>query len=230
MDSSPSREREAFLARAEACLEQGLYQMAQDLAQDWLSRFPGDREALVVACHAWTKMGRLDKVMETLREVDQMIFELSRIYARMGDICQRSGLSAEAAVFYRKFMVLNPDSPANKEISEKLAGLAAEMDDHALPARDGDPGGEEVASGFRTVTMAELYMKQGHRDMAEKMLRDILAQEPGNETASALLQKIKSTAEEQREGKMRSLHQRAAVIDELTRWLKNVGRMGRHAA
>jgi tetratricopeptide (TPR) repeat protein len=228
MNDGASKEREAFLARAEACLEQGLYQMAQDLAQDWLNRFPGDREAMVVACHAWTKMGRLDKVMEMLQEVDKQLFELSHIYARMGDICQRSGMSREAATFYRKFIVLNPDAPAHKEISKKLADLVGVTGDDILPEADADAEGEEVIVGFQTVTMAELYLKQGHLDMAENLLQEILSKDPGNEAASSHLKKVQSMLDD-REEKMRSLRQRTAVIEVLARWLKNIDRMRSHA-
>lgn len=229
MNDSASKEREAFLARAEACLEQGLYQGAQDLAQDWLYRFPGDTEAMVVACHAWTKTGRLDKVMEMLQEVDRMLFELSRIYVRMGDICQRSGMSREAATFYRKFIVLNPDAPANKEISEKLADLVGAAGGDGLPAEDSGADGEYRVAGFQTVTMAELYMKQGHLDMAENVLGEILARDPANEAALSALKRVKSLLYDRKE-KVRSLRQRTVVIDELSRWLKNVERMGSHAA
>jgi tetratricopeptide (TPR) repeat protein len=228
MSNSAPKERDAFLARAEACLDQGLYQMAQDLARDWLNRFPGDTEAMIVACHAWTKMGRLDRVMEMLREVDTMLFELSRIYARMGDICQRSGMSREAATFYRKFIALNPDAPLNREISEKLAELADAVGENILPAEETDADGQEVVSGFQTVTMAELYLKQGHLDMAENLLQEILAKDPGNAAAVSALERVKFLLND-REEKTRSLRQRAALMDELARWLKNVDRTGSHA-
>lgn len=226
MNDGMSKEKEAFLAQAEVCLDQGLYQMAQDLAGDRLQRFPGDTEAMVVACHAWTKMGRLDKVMEMLRQVDAMLFELSRIYARMGDICQRSGLSREAATFYRKFLVLNPDAPANREISEKLAGLISAAGDDVLLAEDA--GAEQAVSGFGTVTMAELYLKQGHLDMAEHVLQEILANDPGNAPARSVLETVVSLIRD-REEKMRIMKQRAVVMDELTRWLNNLRRTGNHA-
>ena len=227
MSNSAPKERDAFLARAEACLEQGLYQMAQDLAQDWLNRFPGDTEGMIVACHAWTKMGRLDKVMEMLREVDGMLFELSRIYARMGDVCQRSGMSREAATFYRKFIALNPDAPVNKEISQKLAELVGAAGEGILPPEDADE--QNVVSGFQTVTMAELYLKQGHLDMAENLLQEILAKDPCNTAALSALERVKSLLNN-RDGKMRSLRQRTALIDELGRWLKNIDGAGSHAS
>jgi len=83
-------------------------------------KVPDDAEARVILCQAWTRMGKLDKVKKLLQEVDEAIYGMSMIYAKMGDICQRSGLNQEAITFYRKFLDLNPNSPLTKEVAEKL--------------------------------------------------------------------------------------------------------------
>ena len=99
MADGKGSEKETFLAEAESYLDQGLYSKAQDLAQVWLDKFPGDAEAKVILCHAWTRMGKLDKVKRMLKEVDEAILSMSLIYARMGDICSGSGLNQEAIAF-----------------------------------------------------------------------------------------------------------------------------------
>jgi tetratricopeptide (TPR) repeat protein len=225
-------EKETFLADADSCIEQGLYQKAQDLAQSWLDKVPGDAEARVILCHAWTRMGKLDKVKQMLKEVDEAILGMSLIYARMGDICHRSGLNQEATAFYRKFVYLNPDSPLAIEVTAKLDSLLP-------PRREEDPSPlaltqeeeerpKQPLPGMQTVTMAELYVKQGHSELAVEVLRAILAKDKGNARAAAMLSKLAEPGET--ETRKPPYKKPDTLISELTRWLKNVDRIRGHAA
>jgi hypothetical protein len=90
---------------------------------------------------------------------------------------------------------------------------------------------DRVASDFCTTTLAELYIRQGHLDMALDVLREILKREPGNRLVADRLEEIMAM----QHGGIRentSLHtdQDEAVIKELTRWLENVGRLRSHAS
>ena len=229
MTEYAGREKESFLARAESALAQGLYQMAQDIALDWLTRFPDDADARVIVCHAWTRMGKLDKVKQMLREVDGAILGMSRIYARMGDICLQSGLNREATAFYQRFVTLNPDAPLSREIAEKLSSiLTAREETDLLPSEEEIFERKRSIPGLQTVTMAELYVKQGHPDMAAKVLEEILKKDKTNHRAAAMLGELQTTKKAQAEKHFSSKPE--AVIRELNRWLNNLDRMGRHAA
>jgi tetratricopeptide (TPR) repeat protein len=216
-------EKEIFIAQAESFLDQGLQKEAQDYALSWLERFPDDAEARVILGQAWTRMGKLDKVKQLLQEVDEAIYGMSVIYAKMGDICQRSGLSQEAITFYRKFLDLNPNSPITTEVAEKLHSLA--------------PAGEVVTyreeetpqhspSIMRTVTIAELYIKQGHTDLAAEILEEIIKKDDTNKRALAMLSEIRGGSAAQPEKDALS----DAVLKELKRWLSNIDRIRAYAA
>ena len=220
-------EKETFLSRAESCLEQGLYNTALDLAMDWLSRFPGDAEARIIACHAWTRMGKLDKANNILREVDEAILGMSRIYARMGDICRQSGLNQEAITFYRKFVTINPNAPLTSEVEVKLASLLNFPEETSLSLPEDGTLPKHPATSLQTVTMAELYLKQGHPDMAIEVLEAILGKDKSNQRAQTLLRNIRKGMEQPLE---RPGRKSIEVIRELTRWLNNVNRIRGHAA
>lgn len=216
-------EKEIFIAQADSFLDQGLQKEAQDYALNWLERFPDDAEARVILCQAWTRMGKLDKVKQLLQEVDEAIYGMSVIYAKMGDICQRSGLSQEAITFYRKFLDLNPNSPITTEVAEKLHSLA--------------PAGEVVTyreeetpqhspSIMRTVTIAELYIKQGHTDLAAEILEEIIKKDNTNQRALAMLSEIRGGSAAQPEKDALP----DAVLKELNRWLSNIDRIRAYAA
>ncbi len=221
-------EKELFIAQAESCLDQGLQKEAQDYALNWLERFPDDAEARVILCQAWTRMGKLDKVKKLLQEVDEAIYGMSVIYAKMGDICQRSGLNQEAITFYRKFLDLNPNSPITKEVAEKLHSLAPssekilpqeeEMPQHSLPV-------------MRTVTIAELYIKQGHPDLAAEILEEIIKKDRTNQRALAMLREIRSgDVQSEKVAQPEKSAKPVAVLKELNRWLRNIDRIRDYAA
>jgi tetratricopeptide (TPR) repeat protein len=216
-------EKEIFIAQAESFLDRGLQKEAQDYALNWLERFPDDAEARVILCQAWTRMGKLDKVKQLLQEVDEAIYGMSVIYAKMGDICQRSGLNQEAITFYRKFLDLNPHSPITTEVAEKLHSLA--------PAGEVVTYREEEApqhspSIMRTVTIAELYIKQGHTDLAAEILEEIIKKDNTNQRALAMLSEIRGGSAAQPEKDALP----DAVLKELNRWLSNIDRIRAYAA
>jgi tetratricopeptide (TPR) repeat protein len=222
-------EREVFIAKAESFLDQGLQKEAQDFALSWLDRFPDDAEARVILCQAWTRMGKLDKVKQLLGEVDEAIYGMSVIYAKMGDICQRSGLKQEAITFYRKFLDLNPNSPITTEVAEKLHFLAPAGETILLQEEDAP---QHSPSIMRTVTIAELYIKQGHTDLAAEILEEIIKKDDTNQRALAMLSEIRGggTAQPDKDAPPEKGAPPDAVLKELNRWLSNLDRIRAYAA
>ncbi len=231
MAAGENSEKDVFLAKAESLLSQELYSAAQDLALDWLSRFPHDSEARVVVCHAWTRLGKLDNVKQMLQEIDEAIFGMSQIYARMGDICRQSGLNQEAVTFYRRFVTLNPEGEMSREVTKKIHALSSPRVEDIVPAEE--PEEESAARpsfpGLQSVTMAQLYLKQGHPDVAAEMLESILQEDKTNQRALALLREIRGSGEVLPADEL-ALPKSGAVLRELNRWLQNIERMRGHAA
>ena len=106
--------------------------------------------------------------------------------------------------------------------SEAVAAAEAEA------PRQGDvpAGGEasEAPEDFLTVTLAELYIRQGHLRQAESVLEKIVRQEPQNDRAAGLLRDIRDRLQP-----VTASPKDAAVEAELSRWLDNVGRLRGHA-
>lgn len=228
MNTDERHEKEFFITKAESLLAQGFYQEAQDFALNWLDRFPGDAESRAVLCQAWTRLGKLDKVKQLLQEVDEEILGMSLIYARMGDICQRSGLNREAVAFYKKFVALNPHAALAKEVGEKITVLVSASKERSEPSEEPEEPRPKMPV-LQTVTMAELYLKQGHREMAREILEGIVKKDQTNQRALVLLRQISDNGDTVGAEK-KIWHRQEAVIGELNRWLQNIGRMRPHAA
>jgi len=221
MDANEREEREAFLAQAEAYLKGNDWPAVLDLAQGRLERIPGDLDARMAICRVRIQQGRMDEAREMLREMDETITRLSQIYACLGDACFKKGMKEDAERYYRKFIVLNPGGPQAEDISERLRDIEEQQPAAAMEEEDT----AQVPSAFQTVTLAELYIRQGHLPLAAEVLEAIIAREPQQERAAGMLREVRELI--RREA---SAQRAAPVIAELSRWLENNARLRVHAA
>ena len=232
MAQADQKEKELFLAKAQAFLDNDLYQEAEELAESRLSNQPKDIDAKVILCQAWMRTGRIHKVKAMLRDVEEVITDLSRLYLVMGDMCRKGGLTQESIRFYRRFLALNPDSGWAKEVWEKLNTLEGVQDQQSF--RDGVEDGEgkseeaQISSDLYTLTLAELYIRQDHYDMAREVLEAILQKEPGNQKAGSMIREIDQLLNDRIEKDL-ARERKKNVANELTRWLQNLTRMNGQA-
>jgi len=232
MDKGDLKERDELLSIAEAYIEQNLYKQALHIAESWLTRYPVDADANIIRCHALLKMGELEKINEILKDVENTVIQLSRIYNRVGDLCMEGGLTQEAIKYYRKFITLNPESPTAKDISEKIRTLVYVTDgSHNWVKEDHYINIDYVASDFYTLTLSELYISQGHLDMAYDVLSEILKKDPGNQEVVNRLKDVRAMINEgKKKEKFSHSQTNEDVIQELTRWLKNIDRLKSYAS
>lgn len=218
MDEMDLQERKSFLAEIEAYIDRNELRALLDLAETRLKRIPGDLDARIAICRAWLLQGRLDETRDMLGEMEDILASLSQIYARMGDLCIKKGMKDSAESFYRKFIFLNSGVPLAKDITEMSNGI------EELPETDAE-GDEEIPADFQTVTLAELYIRQGHLRQAEEVLDTITGQDPQNGKAAGLLQEVRERLFKEASARQHT----AGVIAELSRWLENIGRLRAHA-
>ncbi len=216
--NSGTMDRGEFISAAEKALNEGRFQELMVLAQGWLARFPEDPEGKIALCQALIRMGRLGDALEMLSQAEGLVFRLGGIYAALGRLCEESGLIAEAGRYYQRYLSLNPDTPEATEIKSRLAGF--------LRSRDSEPGDdteeEALAPEFYTLTAADLYIRQGHLEMAMRILRKLSGE--GQAEALAKLEEVKRRQKEKLISAYSLLH-RERVIGELERWLGNLMRM-----
>jgi len=150
----------------------------------------------------------------------------------MGDMCRKGGLTQEAIRFYRRFLTLNPDSGWTKEVWEKLNTLEGVQDQQSFQdgVEDGEGKVEEahISSDLYTLTLAELYIRQDHYDMAREVLEAILQKEPGNQKAATMIREIDQHLNDRIEKDM-ARERKKHLANELTRWLQKLTRMNGQA-
>ncbi len=213
--------RNAFLEEVEALLKQGDEETALTRAESRLKQMPDDTDARIAICRILIKQGRLDEAKDLLQKIEGAIAGLSRIYASMGDVCLKEGMPESAQTFYQKFISLNPDSPMSRAISEKIEAIEAPQ---GADAEKEEEDSLRAPSDFQTVTLAELYIRQGHLRQAAEVLEAIISKDPQQEKAAAMLREVWDMIYREESGKKNT-----EVIAELSRWLDNIGRLRSHA-
>ncbi|TSA51947.1 MAG: hypothetical protein D4R45_07790 [Planctomycetaceae bacterium] len=219
--------RKEFLVEAEAHLEQGLPDRAISLAEERLNRFPGDVDARIILSSSLIKNGKTDEALKVLKSVEDDIIKWSSIFECLGDIYQERGIIEKSIKYYQSFVSLNPDPMITKDVYAKLDCLTSSTIQDDLIPEELDDSIEHVSPDFYTITLAELYKKQGHLETASKILKGILKAAPGNIKAAEMLNDLKATLEAEK-SKAPSEQKQASVINELNRWLKNLKRYAVH--
>lgn len=192
-----------FLEAAEALLGKSDYLTVLSLAESRLKRTPGDLDARIVMCRVWIEQERLEEAGEMLKEIEDILASLSHIYTCMGDIYLRKGMAESARDFYRTFESLNPDTMMVGKISERLKGISEQQaagSQERMQREEAAP----VPDDFHTVTLAELYARQGHLRMAEEILEAILSRGPHHPKAAELLREVRERIATQGKSEERS--------------------------
>ena len=211
-----------FIREASVLLESNNLIEAINLAAERLRNYPVDVDAIGVYCEALIRLGRLEEIRNLLNEVAEIISGYNMIYERAGDVCRDYGFYQEAAACYEKFISLRPDAERSRDIISKMSFLEQE-DRPAAGIHSTDQHAPE--QDFYTLTMAQLYIKQGHVQDAEKVLETIIKNEPDNAQAMAMLENLKESQWVQSPS-FKNDH----VIQILSSWLKNIERLKCNAA
>ncbi len=232
MTQRDPKETERFLSQAQFYLDNALYREAEDFAESRLRDLPKDVDAQTVLCQVWMKTGRIHRVKELLGEVEDTIAALSKFHLVMGDVCRKGGLTQEAIRFYRRFTALNPGSERATEVSWKLRTMESEPGEPLSPApgdgTEDQAEGAQISSDLYTLTLAELYIRQNHHEMAREVLNAILRKEPDNRKAADLIRDLDQIRQD-RADQERARERNKRLIDELTKWLHKLSMPDRAA-
>lgn len=225
-NNNAEKDRANFLSEAEILLQQNKLSEALILAEERLRRLPLDVDARVVAGNVFIGMGKVDEARDVLREVEGIISGLSLIYVRMGDIYGEKGFYRDAVICYQKYISLNPTSDKAKEVVGKIALL--EQEEPLITEIDSIDNENFPKPEFYTVTLADLYIKQGHFKMAAEVLEKILEKEPENVPARTKLDTV-ITAIALKSSVNGDIVQFDNLAKTLSCWLENINRLKKDA-
>jgi tetratricopeptide (TPR) repeat protein len=205
-----------FHRQARLYLANGQYALSLNLAKERLIANPDDIPAIVIACESSLGMDNMEEAGNYLARLDAVAGELSKLYKKFGDAHKQRGNEGQARLFYKK-----------------SAALATDGGDRPEALSTGDEDGEDEGStegpadlgvDFQTLTMADLYIRQGHHEGARAILAAILARDPDHKEARQQLDEVLALLNE----KISDLpiDKKTTVVHELSRWLNRLGMDG----
>jgi len=211
MDGTYLEERRIFLSDAVADMDEGRYEDAIALADARLRHFPGDLDAHLVRASCRARMGRPAEAEETVEQWHAIVRNQSQVYEVLGDAYRREGMEEEATRSYLRFMELNAGTGEAQRVSEKIPSLQDTDSD------DGEEVGPALSEAFYTITLARLYVRQGHFRMAGEVIDRIVERDPENSEAREYAAHVHRLIEKGWK----------PVVDELDRWYNGLqGRKG----
>jgi tetratricopeptide (TPR) repeat protein len=222
MDIFDLNDRDGFISQADNYLACGLFEKALDLSRERLKMYPGDADATMVACQSWLGLDDLDNAQSVLASLDKAHLRLAALFKMMGDACLKKGRRYEAITYFQKGMILIPEAFEGRQISQMLADVLDAGPEKTAQDSDDDEN-HTVSPDFYTITMADLYMKQGHLDMAAEILGVIEKREPRNEIVLTRLREIESQKALQSETQERKSS--PTIVGELSKWLNNINKI-----
>lgn len=205
-----------FLSTVMDYLQRELYDNAITLARQRLDHHPGDMDAWFVIASCWVNMEKITDAQEILRQLEQVIDSWSQLYQSLGDSFRKKGLIQEAARLYRRALTMNPDAQSSEEMSATIALLeeCSRADEFIADNQASDI--EQISSDFHTITLAELYIKQGHLTMARDVLKKIIIRDPQNIKVLKRLEYVETLMNKGNVGKQEE------IVEELEQWLDNL--------
>ncbi|NPV05156.1 MAG: hypothetical protein HPY67_10540 [Syntrophaceae bacterium] len=183
-------DRREFIARAEAFLEQDPAR-AVEMALERLRVYPDDVEARTVLGIGWFRKGETAPALDVLRELARDVTRWSPAFRILAELCRGQGLDDEADRASRIYMAINPESAeAIQDLEDRLRRESRAYPEAA--EKPDEEAGLPRAADFKTLTLADLYARQGYRELAEALLREILAADPQNRAALERLDRLQS--------------------------------------
>lgn len=218
-------DRLVFVNQLESLLHQKKLQEALSMAEERLSRLPLDLDAKAFIHLTLIEMGRIEESRDILHKLEKDVAKLAFVYLRAADAYREKGLNQDTVLCYQKFLSLNPLSEQSREVADKIALLQKEehLEDEVDESGDADMPNPE----FYTITLADLYIKQGHLKMAADIIKEIIRRDPVNAQARAKLDTVKALLLKSSPGETVPLTNN--VIKTLSCWLENIGRLKKHA-
>lgn len=216
-------ETDSLKKRIADCIERKKLADAKNLLMQQLNEHPMDLEAKTLLGRILIEGGEARAAFELFREIEAAFIDLSMFYVHLGDIYRNRGMNREAKDCYQKFLDLNPGSAMAKELSATMDSLIVNNEPYRGD-KDSSKEMAEIAPEFYTITLADLYVRQGHIDMACEVLEKMLIKNPANEDAAKLLRELKpAICSESDSGGLKN-KKREIVINKLTNWLKGIDR------
>ena len=186
-----------FAPMADAYRKQGNIDEALTVCKKGLEKHPSYTSARVVLGRIYQEKGKTEDAVLEFKKVLELDSENLMAHSLLGSIFMIKSDYQAAIEEYQKILTLNPDDEETqtslKQAIEKAAG--EQKPSKPVPKESFDEGKKNPAKeSTASLTIADLYLKQGHFDKAIEVYQELLADDPQN---LMLRQKMSEVVERQ---------------------------------
>jgi pentatricopeptide repeat protein len=187
-----------FAPLSDAFRRQGNLKEALEVCKKGLQKHPSYTLAQVVLGRILREQGKINEAADEFKTVLEIDPDNLLAHNLLGSIYLEKKDFQAAIEEYQKVLTLNPDDEeAQKELKVAIEKAAGENQGIQAGSKSENLSNRKVSSqkeSTATLTLADLYLKQGHFDKAIEVFQELLANDPQN---LMLRQKLTETVERQ---------------------------------
>lgn len=187
-----------FAPLADAYRKQGSLEEAFNICKKGLAKHPTYTSARVVLGRIYQEKGNSEEATVEFKKVLEIDPENLMAHSLLGAIYIQKGDYQSAIEEYQKALTLNPDDEeTQRSLKQAIERAAGEQKSPAPSKREASVPEKKTTAkeSTATLTIAELYLKQGHLDKAVEVYQELLANDPQN---LMVRQKLAEVVERQR--------------------------------
>lgn len=173
----------AFAPLADAYRREGNLEEALKVCKRGLEKHPSYTSARVVFGRILQDKGNHEEAAAEFKKVLDADPENLMAHSLMGSIYVSKGDFQAAIEEYQKILTLNPDDEETQASLKQAIEKAAGEQKKQKPAKkepEGSGAKGQTRESTASLTIAELYLKQGHFDKAIEVYQELLANDPQN--------------------------------------------------
>lgn len=185
-ESSP--DSRLFAPVADMYRKRGEVEKAIEICNQGLEVYPDYVSARVILGKCFYDMGASERAKTEFDKVLDLDSENMVALKFLGDISLAENKTGRAADYYQKLLEIDPTNDRVRELYEELT---SEFEPAEIDLEKGDQVESLVdETEPATMTLAGIYASQGYYDRASRIYRSILADNPDNQEARKMLEKI----------------------------------------
>ncbi len=172
-----------FAHLADAYRKQGNLDEGLAVCKKGLERHPSNTSGRVVLGRIYHQQGKEGEAASELKKALELDPDNLMAHSVLGSIYSGKKDYQAAIEEYQKILALNPDDEEAQSSLKMAIERAASGQRQEKPPKKEAPAPEKKTSPKETtatLTMAELYLKQGHLDDAAEVYQELLAADPQN--------------------------------------------------
>lgn len=186
-----------FAPLADAHRKSGQLEEALSICKKGLEKHPNYTSARVVLGRIFQDQGKTEEASSEFKKVLDSDPENIQAHSLLGSLFIQKGDHQAAIEEFQKVLSLNPDDEQVQEsLRQAIEKAAAQQKAPKQEKKEPPPTDKKAGSKDSTasVTIAELYLKQGHFDKAIEVYQELLGNDPQN---LMLRQKLAEVVEKQ---------------------------------